>query len=85
MESPYVSKKVARKTLPKLQRFKALHMLEGRKITDMEAIDEAIDIALQKTRKEKRTRSFFELAGFIKGRRKSRAADEIDDVVYTGK
>lgn len=87
MESPYVTKKIARKTLPKLLRFKARRMMEGRKITDMQAIDEALDVAIQAEppAAKKKTISFFDSIGSITLKRRTHAAKELDDVVYTGK
>ncbi|MFH1750718.1 MAG: hypothetical protein ABH863_03510 [Candidatus Micrarchaeota archaeon] len=45
---PYITKKVARRTAPKIVRYKARLMeRNGKDVTDVEAIDSAMDIALE--------------------------------------
>ncbi|MFH1106800.1 MAG: hypothetical protein V1787_02795 [Candidatus Micrarchaeota archaeon] len=84
MESPYITKKISRKTIPKLQRFKAAKMLEGRKITDMQAIDEALDAALMKAGTKKKEASFFDGFGMIRTKRPTDSGGDLDAEIYTG-
>ncbi len=85
VESPYVTKKLSRRTLPKLQRFKATRMMTGRKITDMQAIDEALDLALKTARRREGIASFSAICGMVKGKATDYSISDIDAVVYTGK
>lgn len=84
MESPYVTKKLFRKSVPKLLKVKARRMMEGKKMTDMEALDEGLDALLQEKRAPKKKRSFWDGAGMISLKEKTDASGDLDSVIYTG-
>ncbi|MFH1200000.1 MAG: hypothetical protein V1708_02945 [Candidatus Micrarchaeota archaeon] len=85
VEYSYITKKISRKTLPKLQRFKATAMMAGRKMTDMQAIDEALDAALKEASRTEKKASFSEICGMIRGKATDYSSCDIDAVIYTGK
>ncbi|MFH0971209.1 MAG: hypothetical protein V1835_01435 [Candidatus Micrarchaeota archaeon] len=95
---PYITKKIGRKTLPKMYRYKARLMAErGANVTDIELFDEVFDAALAEPEKRGKKQKglntgkadvgkkwrFEDFAGFIKEKKgKFNADEEIDKVVY---
>jgi len=79
-QSGYITKKVPRHLAPWIRRLKARMEMTGEKVTEGEVLALALQKLDEDLAKAKRY-TLMDLAGAIKGGKKSRA-DEIDKIVY---
>ena len=81
----YVTVKVPRKALPIIHELQAEETLEeGRKVSQAEVILEALEEKKAKKThaSKKKTYSFWDIYGSIKGGKKTNSSKDIDNVVY---